>query len=83
MVQQWDILEKRLGLPDQQYIALADRPTIADISYFPFAMHWMFNFLGVDISKYPNIKSWGERMVSRPAVKTILEHGPKYGHNMD
>ncbi|RMZ66213.1 glutathione S-transferase [Pyrenophora seminiperda CCB06] len=80
VVQQWDILEKRLALPDQQYVALSDRPTIADISYFPFAMPWMFKFLDVDIASYPNIKSWGERMVMRPAVKTILEQGPTYGH---
>lgn len=81
VVQQWKILEKRLSLPDQQYIALPGRPTIADISYFPFAMPWMFKFLNVDIAEYPEIKAWGDRMVARPAVKMILERGPKYGHD--
>ncbi|KAF1998240.1 glutathione S-transferase [Amniculicola lignicola CBS 123094] len=80
VVQQWDVLEKRLSLEGQQYIALPDRPTIADISYFPFAMPWMFKFLSVDISKYPNIQAWGDKMVARPAVKKILEKGPTYGH---
>ncbi|KAF2122854.1 glutathione S-transferase [Lophiotrema nucula] len=80
-VQQWDILEKRLSKAGQQYIALPDRPTIADISYFPYAMPWMFKFLGVDIAKYPSIQAWGERMVARSAVKKILERGPTYGHD--
>lgn len=81
-IKQWDILEKRLGLPGQQYIALPDRPTVADISYFPFAMPWMFQFLDVDMKGYPNIASWGERMAARPAVKLILERGPTYGHDL-
>jgi len=80
VLQQWDILEKRLAISDQRYIALGDRPTVADISYFPFAMPWMFKFLNVDIASYPNIKSWGERMAIRPAVKIVLKHGPEYGH---
>ncbi|KAF1950191.1 glutathione S-transferase [Byssothecium circinans] len=82
VVKQWDILEKRLSLPNQLFIALCDRPTIADISYFPYAMPWMFNFLNVNISGYPNIQAWGDRMVSRRAVKDILERGPTYGHDV-
>jgi gliotoxin/aspirochlorine biosynthesis glutathione S-transferase len=77
---QWDILNKRLSQPGQAYIALKDRPTIADISYFPFAMPWMFAFLGVDIKDYPAIEQWSVRMLARPAVKKILDKGPTYGH---
>lgn len=77
---QWDVLNKRLGAEGQNYIALKDRPTIADISYFPFAMPWMFKFLGVDIKDWPNIEAWSERMLVREAVKKILERGPTYGH---
>lgn len=80
---QWDILEQRLGLPKQLYIALPDRPTLADISYFPYAMPWMFKFLDVDIQKYPQIQGWGDRMVARPAVKAVLESGPTYGHGLE
>ncbi|KAI0421694.1 glutathione S-transferase [Xylaria grammica] len=82
-VRQWEILEQRLSLPGQNYIALPDRPSIADISYFPFAMPWMFEFLGVDIANYPSIRRWGERMVRRPAVKAVLERGPTYGHGLE
>lgn len=73
-------MEARLASPGQNYVALPDRPTIADISYFPFAMPWMFKFLGVDVNDWPNIKAWGERMLERPAVQRILERGPNYGH---
>ena len=79
-MQQWNILEKRLSLPGQQFIALKDRPSIADISYFPFAMPWMFKFFGVDIKDWPHIAAWAERMSARPAVKAVLEKGPTYGH---
>lgn len=80
---QWDKLEKRLSSPEQRFIALPDRPTIADISYFPFAMPWMFRFLQVDIKDWPHIEKWGNRMLSRPAVQKILERGPTYGHGLD
>lgn len=55
-MKQWDILEKRLSLPNQQYIALAYRPTIADISYFPFAIPWTCSFPDVDLDQYPKSK---------------------------
>ena len=74
------MLNKRLAPETQRYIALPDRPTLADISYFPFAMPWMFKFLGVDIEDWPHIQVWSERMLARDAVKKILAEGPKYGH---
>lgn len=79
-IKQWDILEKRLSLPEQRYVALQDRPTLADLSYFPFAMPWMFKFLGVDIKNWPMIEQWSERMLSRPAVKEVMERAPTFGH---
>lgn len=81
-VKQWEILERRLSVPDQQYIALPDRPSIADLSYFPLAMPWMFEFLGVDISKFPFIDSWGKRLMDMPAVRSVVERGPTYGHTV-
>jgi glutathione S-transferase len=73
-------MEARLSAPNQSYVALPDRPTLADLSYFPFAMPWMFKFLGVDPNNWPKTLAWGERMLERPAVQKILENGPKYGH---
>ncbi|KAL4886430.1 glutathione S-transferase [Aspergillus karnatakaensis] len=79
-LRQWDILDKRLSLSGQDYIALPDRPTLADLSYFPFAMPWMFKFLGVDIKDWPHIESWSKKMLDRPAIKAVLETAPKIGH---
>ncbi|KAF2259666.1 putative glutathione S-transferase GliG-like protein [Lojkania enalia] len=79
-LQQWNVLEKRLSLPGQEYIALKNRPTLADLSYFPFAMPWMFKFFGVDIKDWPRIETWSQKMLARPAIKDILERAPKIGH---
>jgi gliotoxin/aspirochlorine biosynthesis glutathione S-transferase len=73
---------QRLSNPDQNYIALKDRPTIADLCYFPFAMPWTFKFLGVDIKDWPHIQAWTERMTARPAISLVLERGPTYGHDI-
>ncbi|KAK7540274.1 glutathione S-transferase [Phyllosticta citricarpa] len=80
VLKQWDILEKRLSLPDQTYIALKDRPTVADLAYLPFAMPYMFEFMKVKIEDWPKIKAWSDRMLSRPAVKKILEFAPTIGN---
>lgn len=83
MLKQWDILERHLGTIGQNFVALPDRPTIADISYLPFTMPWMFTFLGVDIKAWPHIEAWSERMLERPAVQRILLRGPNYGHELE
>ncbi|GAW14654.1 hypothetical protein ANO14919_040570 [Xylariales sp. No.14919] len=79
VLKQWDILDNRLSEAEQQYVALKDRPTIADLSYLPFAMPWMFEFFRVSIDKWPHIASWSERMMARPAVKYVLDVAPTYG----
>ncbi|OGE47513.1 hypothetical protein PENARI_c042G05209 [Penicillium arizonense] len=81
-LKQWDILEKQLAKQGQQYIALADRPTLADLSYFPFAMPWMFTFLGVDIKDWPHIEAWATRMLARPAIQDIMSRAKSFGHDM-
>lgn len=80
-LKQWDILEKRLSEPGQDYIALKDRPTLADLSYFPFAMPWMFNLFSVDINDWPAVHKWAKRMLERPVIQDILERAPKFGHD--
>lgn len=82
MIKQWDVMEKRLSEPDQNWIALPDRVTIADLSYFPFTMPWMFSALGVDIKDWPKVQDWNSRMNLRPAVQDVMAKGPTYGHNL-
>ncbi|TPX19020.1 uncharacterized protein E0L32_011264 [Thyridium curvatum] len=81
-LRQWDILEKRLAESGQAYIALKDRPTIADISYLPFSMPYMFNLFGVSIHDWPHIDKWSEKMLGRQAVRTVLEQAPRFGHDV-
>ncbi|EMD58424.1 hypothetical protein COCSADRAFT_350843 [Bipolaris sorokiniana ND90Pr] len=80
VLKQWDIMEKRLSEPEQTYIALKDRPTVADLAYLPFAMPYMFEFMKVKIEDWPKIKEWSDRMLSRPAVSRILEFAPTIGN---
>ncbi|KAF4335435.1 O-methyltransferase [Fusarium beomiforme] len=56
---QWDILNKRLTESGQRYIALKDRPTLADLSYLPFAMPWMFNLFGAFLSRLHQVRDVG------------------------
>jgi len=80
VLKQWDILEKRLSLPEQEFIALSDRPTLADLSYFPFSMPWMFKFFSVDIESWPHIDAWSKKMLTRAAIQEIMEKAPKFGN---
>jgi len=73
-------MEKRLSEPGQIYVALKDRPTVADLAYLPFAMPYMFEFMQVKIEDWPRIKAWSDRMLSRPAVRKILEFAPTIGN---
>ncbi|KAI7912417.1 hypothetical protein M0657_005113 [Pyricularia oryzae] len=79
-LRQWDILEQRLSQPGQAYIALKDRATIADLSYLPFSMPYMFALFSVRIEDWPHVHKWSQDMLSRPAVKAVLERAPTLGH---
>lgn len=73
-------MDQRLGLPGQKYVALADRPTLADLAYLPFAMPPMLQVMGVSIDEWPSVKAWSERMLARPAVSGILGEVARYGN---
>ncbi|KAF2201387.1 glutathione S-transferase [Delitschia confertaspora ATCC 74209] len=83
IIVQWDKLDKRLSEPGQNYIAIPERPSLADLSYFPFTMPWMFVFLGLNIKDWPHIGAWNERMAKRPAIQKVMKNGPTYGHDLE
>lgn len=83
VLKQWETLERRLSQPGQDYIAVPDRPTIADLSFLPFAMPYMFNLLEADIDNYKSIQRWCGVMTEREAVQYVLKKGPTYGHFED
>jgi glutathione S-transferase len=81
--QQYDIMETRLSEPGQEYIALPDRPTIADIANLPFANENIAATADYDFNDWPKLKDWSERMLARPAVQRAYQYGSTFGHEPD
>jgi glutathione S-transferase len=77
---QYDILESRLSQRGQQYLALPDRPTIADIATLPFADQPCAALFGLDLTKWPQVLDWSRRMMGREAVQRARERITKMGH---
>ena len=65
----YGVLNKRLN--DREFIA--DDYSIADIACIGWASLWERQ--GQDLSEFPNLAAWIERLTQRPAVKTGLELG--------
>ncbi|KAI9878490.1 MAG: hypothetical protein M1830_000722 [Pleopsidium flavum] len=66
--EQYRILERRLSEPGQNYIALPDRPTIADFANLPFANEKIAASASIDFAEFTKLKAWSEDMFTRPAV---------------
>lgn len=64
----YGVLEKRLQ--DRQFIT--GEFSIADIASYPWIVSGVKNY-GGDISAFPNILAWYERISARPAVKRAYE----------
>ncbi|TDZ49525.1 Glutathione S-transferase aclG [Colletotrichum trifolii] len=80
-LRQWYILEARPSEPGQNFIALKDRPTIADTSYLPFSMPCIFQLVGVGMQEWSHFDKWPQNMLSRQAIKTVLSRAPTLGHD--
>lgn len=65
---QYGILDKHLSQPGQQWIGLKDRPTIADISVYPFADDPTMARMGLDKNDYPALKAWSDKFARIPGV---------------
>ncbi|KAH7048244.1 glutathione S-transferase [Macrophomina phaseolina] len=70
---QYGILNQRLLEPGQKWIALKDRPTIADIAILPFTDWNTFGRMQVDIETWPALADWYRRMMALPYVKKAYE----------
>ncbi len=62
----YGVLDRQLA--GRQYIA--GRYSIADIASYPWARSWQKQ--GQDITQFPNVVAWMERMQARPAVQRAL-----------
>lgn len=78
--EQYGILERRLSEPGQNYIALPDRPTIADFANLPFANEKIAASADIDFSGWPKLKAWSEDMFARPAVARAWGMLAGFGH---
>ena len=78
--EQYWILERRLCEPGQNYIALPDRPTIADFANLPFANEKIAASAHLDFSGWPKLKAWSEGMFARPAVARAWGMLAGFGH---
>ncbi|KAA8895459.1 glutathione S-transferase [Sphaerosporella brunnea] len=66
---QYDTIEARLREPGQSYLALKDRPTIADLSVLLFADSTTSKRMGFQLSEWPAIKTWSEKMYEFEGVR--------------
>lgn len=65
---QYGILQRHLSQPGQQWIGLKDRPTIADVSIYPFADDPTMARMGLDKNEFPALKVWSDRFAKLPGV---------------
>lgn len=65
MLRLFSVINKQLG--ENDYLAGAAY-SIADIATYPWVM--TYDFQGVDVNEYPNLKRWTEALGQRPAVQT-------------
>lgn len=65
---QYGMLNQRLSQPGQKWLGLPDRPTIADLSVYPFADKTTIDRMELDVTQWPALKDWRERMAELPYV---------------
>lgn len=64
----YNVLDKRLG--EAPYMAGEDY-TIADILTFPWASR--YEWQGIELSDYPNVRRWYDTIAARPAVQRGMQ----------
>jgi GST-like protein len=71
----YGVLDRRLA--NREFVA--DTYSIADIAIWP----WMarFDWQGIDLDQFPNVKRWYLRIAERPAVQRGY-HVPKKVHDI-
>jgi GST-like protein len=72
----YGVMDRQLG--QSQYLA-ADECTIADIATWPWISR--FEWQGVDLAEYPNVRRWYDLMRARPGVQRGYDV-PKMGHQI-
>jgi glutathione S-transferase len=76
---EYSILEKRLNEPNQTYVALPDRPTIADFAILPLANADVAATADIDFSEWPKLTEWSKRMYGLPYVASAIARVTRFG----
>ncbi|KAJ5894546.1 hypothetical protein N7495_006237 [Penicillium taxi] len=76
---EYQFLETRLNEPDQDYIALPDRPTLADFAILPLANEGVAKSADLEFTNWPKLKEWSERMSNLPPVERALNRISRFG----
>ncbi|KAF7936255.1 uncharacterized protein EAE98_002474 [Botrytis deweyae] len=76
---EYSILENRLQITEQNYIALSDRLTIADIAILPFANENIAASAGIDFSEYPSLQAWSRKLLGLPQIIASFELVTTFG----
>lgn len=66
---QYGILNQRLSAPGQKWLGVPDRPSIADLSVYPFADKTTLDRMELDVAQWPALKDWRERVAKLPYVE--------------
>ena len=76
---EYSALEKRLNEPGQDYVALPDRPTIADFAILPLANSQVAATADIDFSQWPRLSQWSERIYALPYVANAIARVTSFG----
>ncbi|KID73839.1 Glutathione S-transferase tcpG [Metarhizium brunneum] len=76
---EYDILEKRLSEPGQKWVALADRPTLADFAIQPLANPRVAKNAKIDFDNWPKTKAWSEAVDKLPYIEKAMFENNRLG----
>ncbi|RFU32839.1 hypothetical protein B7463_g3509, partial [Scytalidium lignicola] len=76
---EYNFLETRLNEPGQKFVALPDRPTIADFAILPLANETIAVSAKLDFNEWPKLKAWSERVSALPPVARALHRIARFG----
>jgi glutathione S-transferase len=70
-----DVYEARLS--KCKYLA-GDFVSLADLSHFPYTVHFVATPFVSVFDSYPRVKAWVQGLLSRPAAQRVISQFPKY-----
>lgn len=76
---EYDFLEARLREPGQDFIAVADRPTVADFAILPLANDTIAKSADLDFNAWPHLKAWSERVAALEPVAAAMHRIARFG----